>query len=427
MTVEAVTSEKSLRELLTGNVLVLTVSRILWSMSDALVLPYLSLYILALGGDKPTIGLVNALGSFAACVLYPIGGYIADKAGRAKFVGISTLLYVSSFLIFAFSPDWRWVALAVTYQNIVLFYMPALNAIMADSIPPGARGKLYALTIAIPNAVRIFTPYIGGLLIDRMELVPAMRLGYMISFAVGLFVAFLRLRYLKETIQGEGIGRDIIKVLREGYSNAFDSIRWTFQNIRGYAIVSMLMATLGSIVLPFWVVFANEVIGLTAYEFGLIMLVGGVAKTIFSLAIGPLVDKLGARKCFLATFVIAIPGMYLFTLTTSFWTAMIIYVALVISSAFMWIASSAYLADTIPRSMRGRVMAGLGSGTSVGVTGGGYSSGFLVFIPMTIGSLISGYIYSYNAALPWILQTVFLSVGLIMTLMWLKDPEKAQV
>jgi MFS family permease len=426
MTVEAF-QDRSLRELLTGNVLILTVSRILWSMSDALVLPYLSLYILALGGDKPTIGWVNALGSFAACLLYPIGGYIADKAGRAKFVGISTLLYVSSFLIFAFSSDWRWIAVAVTYQNVVLFYMPALNAIMADSIPPGARGRLYSLTVAIPNAVRIFTPYIGGILIDRMELVPAMRLGYKISFSVGLVVAFLRMRYLKETIVGEGIGRDVFKILGEGYSNAFDSIKWTFSNIRGYALVSILMASLGSIVLPFWVVFANEVIGLSEYEFGTIMLIGGIFKTIFSLLIGPLVDRLGARKCFIATYVIAIPSMYLFTLARNFWVAMLIYVILVVSSAFMWIASSAYLADSIPREKRGRVMAGLGSGMSVGVTGGGYSSGFLIFIPMTLGSLVSGYIYDYNSSLPWILQTVFLSVGLLMTFFWLKDPERPQV
>jgi len=417
----------SLRSLMKGNVIVLTVSRILWSMGDALVLPYLSLYILALGGDKPTIGWVNAMGSMAACLLYPIGGYIADKAGRAKFVSISTLLYVSSFLIFAFSPDWRWVALAVTYQNVVLFYMPALNAIMADSIPPGARGKLYALTIAIPNAVRIFTPYLGGLLIDRMTLVPAMRLGYMISFTVGLFVAFLRMRYLKETIQGEGMGSDVVKIFVEGYRNVLGSIRWTFQNIRGYAVVSMLIAFMGSLILSFWVVFANEVIGLTEYEFGVIMLVGGVSKTIVSFVIGPIVDRLGARKCFIVTFAIAIPGMYLFTLAQSFWTAMIVYGALVVSSAFMWIASSAYLADSIPREMRGRVMAGLGSGMSIGVTGGGYSSGFLVFITMTLGSLISGYIYSFDAAMPWILQSVLLTLALISTVVWLRDPEKAQV
>ncbi|MBN2335130.1 MFS transporter [Candidatus Bathyarchaeota archaeon] len=428
MTVTAAPQEQSLRSLLKGNVLVLTLSRILWSMSDALVLPYLSLYILELGGDKPTIGWVNAVGSLAACLLYPIGGYIADKAGRAKFVGVSTLLYVSSFLIFAFSPNWRWIALAVAYQNIVLFYMPALNAIMADSIPVGTRGKLYALTIAIPNAVRIFTPYIGGLLIDRMTLVPAMRLGYKFSFGMGLVVSFLRLRYLKETVpDAEGIGRDVVKILVEGYRNAFNSIRWTFSNLKGYALVSMLMAFIGSIVLPFWIVYANEVIGLSEYQWGVIMLAAGVAKTVLSFYIGGIVDRIGSRKCFLITFLLAVPGMYLFTLVTSFWAAMAIYIMLVVSSAFMWIASSVYLADSIPREMRGRVMAGLGSGMSTGVVGGGYASGFLVFIPMTVGNILGGYIYEYSPALPWILQSVFLALGLILTWSWLRNPDEAQV
>ena len=129
-----------------------------------------------------------------------------------------------------------------------------------------------------------------------MALIPAMKIGYTISFSVGLVVAFLRTRYLKETIQGEGIGRDVVKIFKGGYSDAFSSIIWTFKNIRGYAAVSMLMASLGSIVLPFWVVFADEVIGLTPYDWGVIMLIGGIAKTIFSLIIGPIVDRIGSRR-----------------------------------------------------------------------------------------------------------------------------------
>jgi DHA1 family multidrug resistance protein-like MFS transporter len=397
-------------------------------MSDALVLPYLSLYILALGGDKPTIGWVNAMGSLAACLLYPIGGYIADKSGRAKFVGISTLLYVSSFLIFSFAPSWQWIALAVTYQNIVLFYMPALNAIMADSIPPGTRGRLYALTIAIPNAVRIFTPYIGGLLIARMGLVPAMKMGYLFSFGMGLMVAFLRLRYLKETIpDAEGIGKNVVKILVEGYRNVLGSVKWTFQNIRGYAIVSMIMAFMGSIVLPFWVVYATEIIALTEYQWGVIMLWAGLVKTVLSFYIGGIVDRVGSKKCFLVTYAIAIPGMYLFTMVPGFWSTMALYILLVVSSAFMWIASSVYLADSIPRDTRGRVMAGLGSGMSTGVVGGGYASGFLVFIPMTIGNLLGGYIYDANAAYPWIIQSIMLTVGLLLTIVFLKEPQKVQI
>ena len=66
-------AQLSLRSIMKGNVLVLTVSRVLWSMSDSLAWPYLSLYILSLGGTATTVGFVNAIGTMAACVLYPIG------------------------------------------------------------------------------------------------------------------------------------------------------------------------------------------------------------------------------------------------------------------------------------------------------------------------------------------------------------------
>lgn len=427
MTVITQQEPQSLRSLLKGNVLILTISRVLWSASDAIVLPYLSLYILGLGGDKPTIGLVYAMGSLAACLLYPVGGYIADKAGRAKFVGVSTFLYVSSFVIFAFAPSWEWIAVAVIYQNIVMFYMPALNAIMADSIPPGARGRLYSLTVAIPNAVRIFTPYIGGLLIARLTLKPAMRVGYLFSLGIGLIVAYMRLNYLKETITTqEKISKNPLTVLVEGYKNVIGSVKWTLTNLRAFSITSMIMAFSGSIIMPFWIVYAQEMMGLTEYQWGTVMLVGGVAKTIMSFFVGNIVDKIGSRKCFMISFSVAIPGMYLFTVIPNYISLILLYVGLVLSAAFMWIASSVYLADSIPREMRGRVMAGLGSGMTIGVTGGGYASGFLIFLPMTVGSMIGGYIYNINPSLPWYLHTGFLLIGLLLTVFVLKDPQKAQ-
>ena len=415
------------RSMMKGNVLVLTVSRVLWSMSDTIVYPYLSLFILALGGDKNTIGDVYFWGSLAACVLYPIGGYVADKAGRAKFIGLATLLYVSSFLIFATAPTWGWLAVAYAYQQIVLFYMPALNAIMADSIPPGGRGRIYALTIAVPEAVRIMTPYIGGWLIAVYTLDPAMRIGYTMSFVIGILVAYIRLRYLKETIENkEGIGRNVPKIFIEGYKNVFASLRWVFGNIRGYALTSMLLSLVGNLVLPFWVVYATEVVKLSAYEWGIVLLIGGITKTVMSLFIGGLVDRIGSRKCMLLGFVIAIPMMTLFTFVTGFWTVIPVYMALIVSSSLMWISSSVYLANTIPRASRGRIMSALGSGMSVGVSGGGYASGFLVFIPMAIGSKLGGFIYTYNPAYPWFIQSVFLIVGMALCFFYIKDPKQVE-
>jgi MFS family permease len=410
-----------------GNVLVLTVSRVLWSMSDSLCLPYLSLYILALGGTAETVGWVNAVGSLAAAVLYPIGGYIADKAGRARLVGVSTLLYTSSFVVFAFASSWEMLAIAYAYQQVMLFYMPALNAIMADSIPPGARGKIYSVTVAVPNAVRIITPYLGGYLIALMTLQPAMRVGYTMAFGIGAVVAFIRMRYLKETVtEKEGIGRNPVRVLGEGYKQVFTSLHWVFSNMRGYTIVAILLSFVGSLVTPFWIIYAKEIIGIDPYGWGLILLIGGVANTIMALIVGGMVDKMGPKKCMMISFVLAVPGMALFPFVTAFWQAMLVWVLMMIASAFLWISSSVFLADSIPRAMRGRIMAGVGQGVSFGVSGGGYASGFLLFIPMTIGNLVGGYIYEYNPQYPWFIQVVTLTLALGMTYLIVKEPEKAE-
>jgi hypothetical protein len=42
-----------MRSLMRGNILVLTVSRVIWSMSNSIVYPYLLLHILELGGASP--------------------------------------------------------------------------------------------------------------------------------------------------------------------------------------------------------------------------------------------------------------------------------------------------------------------------------------------------------------------------------------
>ena len=162
-------SEDSNKPIIPRNVLVLTLSRVIWSMSDTNIDNYLTPYIVALGGGAAAIGLINALGSLAAMFLYPVGGYIADKSGRVRLVVVATLLYTSSFLVYGFARNWTWIAAGMIYQNIVMFYVPALFAIMADSIPVGTRGKLYAFNFAIPNIVKVISPFVGGAVIAYME------------------------------------------------------------------------------------------------------------------------------------------------------------------------------------------------------------------------------------------------------------------
>ncbi len=413
------------RSLIPRNVLVLTLSRVIWSMSDTNIDNFLTPYIVALGGGAQVIGLINALGSLAAMFFYPVGGYIADKSGRVRLVVVSTLLYTSSFLFYGFARDWRWIAVGMVYQNLVLFYVPALFAVMADSMPIGTRGKLYAFNFALPNIVRVIAPFLGGVIIAYMDVIPAMKLGYAVSFVMGIVVFFMRALFLKETVpDSPGISRNPLTVLKESYFEVGESLDWVWTNIRGYTGVSILLSFLGATILPFWILYATEVAGLSEYRWGIILLWSGFAKAVLSFFIGEIVDRYGSRKVFLAGFIIAIPSMFAFTMTPSFYSILIIYSLVTIGSVFVWIASQVYLADSIPREKRGRIMAGVGNGMSIGITGVGKASGFLIFLPTAIGSIVGGLIYSIDPIYPWLLQGIVLTVGLMMTYLLIQNPEK---
>jgi len=419
--------ETEKKSLIPRNVLVLTMSRTIWSMSDTNLDTYISNYMLALGATVPAIGLMNALGSFGAMLMYPIGGYIADKSGRVKLVAYSTLLYVSSFAVYLLAPTWQWAAFALIYQQMVLFYVPAMNAIMADSIPVGDRGKLFGFNFALPNLIRIISPYLGGLFIARFELIPAMRIGFTISLAIGLVVTAMRMFYLRETIdQVEEVDWNPYRLVKEAYRDMDASLRWIWRNIRSYAGATMLLSFLSSMILPFWIIYATREIGMSEYMWGVVLLWSGVAKAGLSLFIGGIVDRFGARNCFITGLLVSIPSMYMFTFAEDYRTTLLLYTVIVLGAVLIWISSQVYLADSIPKAMRGRVMAGLGSGITLGVTGVGFPTGFLVFFPKILGNLVGGLIYALRPSAPWTLQSVLLAAALVYLWFMLEEPEKAE-
>ncbi|HUV53624.1 MAG TPA: hypothetical protein VMW03_00300 [Candidatus Krumholzibacteriaceae bacterium] len=76
--------------------------------------------------------------------------------------------------------------------------------------------------------------------------------------------------------------------------------------------------------------------GLTELQWGTIFLIAGIAKTLVSLGVGNVVDRLGPKKCMLISFVISAPAMLAFPYSTGFVSTTIIYVALVLGNAFIW-------------------------------------------------------------------------------------------
>ena len=91
---------KSFFSYMKGNVLVLTVTRMILFFSSSLVTTYFSLYVLALGGTAAVIGLSASLASFATIFVYPVAGYLADSRGRVKIIAAAYYMRTVEYVLY---------------------------------------------------------------------------------------------------------------------------------------------------------------------------------------------------------------------------------------------------------------------------------------------------------------------------------------
>ncbi len=421
-----------------GNVLVLTVCRILWTVSISIAWPFFPLYIGALGGSAAEIGLVFALGGLAGLILYPVGGYIADHKGRVALVATATYLFALSFIPFIIAQNWVTLAIGYFTQQLVLFYMPALNAVVADSLPPHQRGIGFATVTAIPRAVGLFAPFIGGYLIDYIfgggveGLKAAMRISYTVGLAIGLLVATLRLKFLRETLKKTDSSvplRNIPLLLKTSYKHLFKSLKWMTQTLRSIAIIQLVVTLFASIAAPFWVVYAageNSIIGLTPYEWGFLMLIVGAIQIAVSIPLGYLVDLYGTRRTILLAMLLAPVSIIIFPFCQTFLEVLSTLILLGLVNALIWPSSTTLIANAVPRNKRGRLLSILGQGLSLR-WGRIWTSGFLPFIPTTIGSLLGGYIYTADPQYPWFILALSLILCFILSVRFIREPVENEV
>lgn len=93
---------------------------------------------------------------------------------------------------------------------------------------------------------------------------------------------------------------------------------------------------------------------------------------------------------------LAMVAMPLFVWATTFAAVLAVRLLIVLAQTLLIPASIALMADTVPRHMRGRIMAATGQGgVMIGAAGGGTDgprTGYLITLPIMISSLAGGYL-----------------------------------
>ncbi len=418
---------------LNGNILVLTVTRVLGMFCRSMVFPYASLYILALGGEPAQIGLINSLRPLAGLVMFPVAGHIADRAGRVKLIALGGYLSGSILLLYVLAPSWEVIALAGLLQGFVVFQFPPTSAIIADSLSPHNRGKGIATMNTISGALAIFSPYLAGVILDIYGDETGMRLLYGVMMGVYLVNATINLRFLKETA-ARSKKLDLLSLPRE-VKNAYRGIPKILgqmpRSLKALTVVIVLGLTSNAMAGPFWVVYAKEHIGLVSTQWGLILLIETLLRNLLNIPSGAVIDRYGRARFVRASLLLSLAAIPMFVFATNFVQVLLLRCAIAVANAFFPPACSALMADTVPRNVRGRVMAAIGRGTvMIGPASGGTGGpgmGFLITLPVMLGSIAGGYLYGYNPAFPWFFVLGATTLSLLLSALFLRDPKQAEM
>ncbi len=244
-------------------------------------------------------------------------------------------------------------------------------------------------------------------------------------------MAYLRLRYLEETIEeGESTRyswRDLPGVMKESYLSITESLKWMDSSLKTIVFIEMVAAFFVAMSAPFWSVYAKTVVGVTVPEWGNVNLVSGLVSLVFALPMGHLVDAWGAKRAVLVGMLTAPAIIYLFQYTTGFWTVALAITAISMCNRIMIPGFSTLIANMIPRERRGRLYSLLGERGITISWGNFWGGGFLLFPPAAVGAWAGGQIYAYSPTLTWQITSAAILASALMILFLVKEPEDAQV
>lgn len=393
-----------------GNLLTLIVSWLFVFFTFSMTSSFESPFFTELGAPPVVIGLMGSAGALVLGLVRIPGAVIADRYGRRQIIVMMTFSIAFSFLFYIFAPDWRFVLIGMIISNLSLIYQPALDAILADSVPSEKRGMGFAAVNVIPNIPTIVAPAVAGYLVATHGLVPGMRLVYTVVFFCMMIASFIRLFFLRETLDNpQPIKLDAMKV---AFKDSFSAIREAWRDmprtLRFVTVAFLVSAFEEPMFRMFTSLYVLYVVGVGPIEWGLVNTAWIATTIIFGFPFGKVVDKIGRRKSILVAYSIFIPATILFVLARSFSHLLVVYFFFGVGGCLIMPAYNALLADLIPKEKRGRIM-----GTIVTLN-------ILATVP---SSALAGFLYWVSPVYPFILSIILGATVSMIILFAVKEPK----
>lgn len=320
--------------------------------------PYQSVYFASLGASPFLIGLLVAYGTGVTLFALLFGGYIADTWGRRKIIVMFSWVSVVSSFVYSLIGSSILVIIPLTLASAASIYTPAFNSIMMDSIRADDRIRGFAVFSAINTIPSMFSPTIGGLLINEFGARHGLQVCYVISGIFGIIAVAIRTAKLSEThIVEVKPSNSLLAYLRASFVEGISTVRKSAPVVKTLLIYVTLAGIGTGLTSPFVSIYVVNYLKINAISYSFVVDLAGATTVCLLLGVVFLIRRLGSKTGILLASVAAPVSNVMFTQAKTMDELLEWGVTGAVATALQTPSLSTLQAEAIEKQNRGKVLA----------------------------------------------------------------------
>ncbi len=380
-----------------------------------LFMPYVSIYMLALGLNDVQIGAIASIGMVLQVVTSLFSGVVTDKIGRRAATFLFDFVSWSiPCVIWAVAKDFNYFVLAAFFNAFWRIPMTSWSCLLVENTEPEQLVDVYSWIYISGSLAAFFAP-IAGLLIDRYTLVPTMRGLYLFSAVMMTAKAITMNALVGETRQGkvrmaESRGQSLVAMLAE-YRGVLPRLFGSRRTL--YTLGLLLVTGIAQMVNNnFWAIYATQRLGIPDGDIALYPFARSLVMLLFYFLVIPLIREMNFKRPLLVGFGgYVLSQLVLITIPAhQFWLLMINVLLEATSFAAVSVQLDRLMALTVEAQERARIVAII----------------YVIVISLTSPfGWIAGMLSEANRSLPFVLNIGLFLLGGLLVFMASREPQDA--
>jgi len=263
----------------------------LMALGENLWRRFLPKYLEALGAPVLAIGAYGSTEDFLDAIYQYPGGWVGDRYGRRQALLLFISVAAAGYGVVALAPTWPVVLAGIVFVMAwSSMASPTLFAIVGDALPSRRRALGFSVQAILRRVPIAVAPTVGGVLIATRGIRDGVRIGLSISIVLA-GVALVAVRRIRLALPEQHMSL--------GMGHVWHSLP---DPLRRLLVSDIFIRTCEGMVDVFLVLYALNVVGISAPQFGVLVAIQMVTAILCYLPAAHFADRFGRKPFVIATF-----------------------------------------------------------------------------------------------------------------------------